>query len=59
MRMLRSTLALGAVLALGLSACGTSTTPESPETPAPAEQTTAAAPAEEPDVEDDDGDNLI
>lgn len=45
MRMLRSTLALGAVLALGLTACGTST---DAETPAPADDpTTAAAPAEE------------
>lgn len=46
MRMMRSTLALGAVLALGLTACGTST-PAETEAPAPADTTTAAAPVEE------------
>lgn len=46
MRMLRSTLALGAVLALGLTACGTSTPAETAD-PAPADTTTAAAPVEE------------
>ncbi|GAA4893295.1 ABC transporter substrate-binding protein [Tessaracoccus lubricantis] len=46
MRMMRSALALGAVLALGLTACGTSTSSETTEPAAPAEDTTSA-PAED------------